>query len=283
MFSSTQRFSDGSTMDMCCPDHCPKVAPSYTTQEDEETCVDSGSSFVGDEEVSCGCPSEEEGEAVNAVGCASPEQHSRFEDASEQQKKPSRTKLSSTAMVFIPGATTTSMSGTQPSTAGREILTLLKGNSKQDCPSGQQSEVQRKPGRSKLSSSANLFVPQAAPQATFTPQQNVVQLTGANPVLQLFPVLLMPTQAAHDGFDDSPRAAYLDNVSQQENTPKANGVHCDVDEGHFPAIQQSVESTGAITKSPPKISWADLYEDEYDLGPDLWLGTRTGNELLSLS
>lgn len=256
------RVNSDNTMDMSL-DHTLKVA-SDCKEEDEETCADSGSSCNGEEEVSCSCPSEEEeGEVPKAVECASPEQSVHLEDASKVKEQPARTKLSSNALVFVPGASTTSLSGTQSSKAGRELLTLLKGNS-EDRPSGQQSEIQEKPHRSKLSSSAQAFVP----QATFIPQPNVViQPARFNPVVQLFPALLMPLPAMHDGFDDSPRATDPD--SQPE---LAKDVDDNFHEGHPPdAMQQSVESQGVVVKPAPKISWADLYEDDEDLGPDLWL------------
>lgn len=287
--SMNSGMTGGSTMDASSPEFAPKAEAAYSVEEEE---TDSGSSSVGEEEVSCSFSSEEEVEAVKTAGYSPPQPQHLFslEHALDPPpQKPARTKLSSSALVFVPGASSTN---TKSVDAGRSLLTLLKCKAT-DSPSGLPSESQQKPSRSKLSSSAQAFVP----KARFIPQQDVVQPVGfspiqplvendgfpncAPPMVQLLPTLMIPMAMhltnfddsyVHDGFDDSPRASYLESDSQTEVVKDADTI-----------IQQSAESEEVISKAPPKVSWADLYEDEEEAA-DIWFEEdATQNALLSLS
>lgn len=307
MESPNSGCPSGKATDMSFSELAPKVAPPDSLEEDDETCVDSGSSNHGDEtfidsgsssngeeEVTWNCASEEEKAAVSAGVCASSQQPLHLEDAlesKETKQPPTRTKLSSNALVFIPGAPAaavapTSASGMKSVQAGRELLSLLKkGNSTSEVPS----DTQEKPKlRSKLSSKAQSFVPQGNTKLTsnsqaFVPQ--VMQTTGFTPVVQLLPTMLIPMMCTqNDGFDDSPqatpRATHPAEQPEMPNVPDLSIRH----EHPTGSIQQPVDSEQVVLKSPPKLCWADLYEDEEDdISNDLWLDASAKNEVLSLS
>lgn len=267
----------------------PKVAPPDNVEDDEETCdgsgssnhgdeicIDSGSSSNGEEEVAWNCNSEEETVTLNAGKCALSKQPLSLElavEPKESMQQPPRTKLSSNALVFVPGACPASVPGKKSVQAGRELLTLLKGESK-DCSSELPSAKQKTPLRSKLSSKAQAFVPQG----------NFMQTTGFTPVTQLLPTLLIPMCTRDDGFDDSPRATpratYPDAQQDMTNAPDLS-IHQEHPTG---SNQQSVESQEVVSKPPPKICWADLHEEEDDdFSNDLWFGDLAPNDLLRLS
>lgn len=213
-------------------------------------------------------------------------------------QKPARTKLSSNALVFVPGVRTsapTSVPGTKSGDAGRDLLTLLKSDLKdspneKDCPKEMPSENQQKPQRTKLSSSANVFVPRAnVVQSTgFVPRANVVQPTGFVPMMAvLMPITMCTNNDNNNGFDDSPqvtpRMTHPDSEPEEANDAESDscGLHEDLTDSD--SIQQSDHREEVSSKPPAKTSWADLYEDDEDFGTDLWLDTSAKNELLSLS
>jgi len=347
----------------------------YSVDEDE---TDSGSSSVGDEEVSWSCTSEEEVEATKPTeyeatkptedeahetcsllqlvkksasgtqrdapfsavfGHSAPQPHRvlslntalelpqetpartqlssgalAFNPSGDAmrtaQQTPVKTKLRSNALVFVPGASKTSVSNTKSSEpAGRDLLALLKGDST-NAPSEPPSESLQKPGRSKLSTSAQVFVP----KVRFVPQPPVVQpsdfgpvqpLAGsdgfpnsAQPMVQMLPALMIPMCVTNfadtcatnpnDGFDDSPRAIYPDSpIVAVHGTGLVTQQTWGSDEQ---PIDDDNDNEEAAPQPQPKACWADLYEDEDD-SLDIWLDETEGfsfqkterNELLSLS
>lgn len=298
----------------------PNFVPPDSVEEDDETCAGSGSSSNGDdlyhEEVNESITSEEETDAVKGFnilkackyasshpddGPESTEskpnvssQSSNPDDgpeSTESKQKPARTKLSSSALVFIPGART-SVPGTKCVQDGRDLLTLLKTDAKESANSRVPMEDQQKPRRTKLSGTAQAFVPRT----------NLVQPTGFVPMMQMLPTLLIPmctTNEGSNGFDDSPRAT--PRMTHPDNQPDMANHADDSDDSmdnchehqEHPTdpIQQSDERKEVSSKAPPKPSWADLYEDDEELGNDLWFGSvepmhldaSAQNDLLSLS
>lgn len=352
MKSSTNTVS---TMGMSSPELSPKDQAPYSMEEEE---TDSGSSSVGDEEVSWTCTSEEEVEATKptedeehetcsllqlvkksasgtqcnapfsaVLGYSAPQQQhlvsleralelppekpfrtklsssalafnpsADAETGPAPQQKPGKTKLCSNALVFVPGSCTSSVTDSKSSEpAGRDLLALLKGDST-NVPRKQSSESQQKPGRSKLSTSAQVFVP----KVRFVPQPPVVQssdfvpvkpLVGNNgysnsapPMVELLPVLVIPmcTTNFADGFDDSPRATYPDSPSEVVSEPDKNCHFSIASQYQEASIEDEDENEEAAPKASSKVSWADLYEDE-DGSVDIWLEKRAHNQLLSLS
>lgn len=303
-----------SSMNMGCvagvsnPELAPKAATPYCVEEEE---TDSGSSSVGDEEVSWSCASEEEVEVKEAQeypfsallghSAPQPQQLLSLERAlNPQAEKPARTKLSSNALVFVPGGSTHTASNTKNVDAGRELLTLLKGNSTNP-PSKLPSDGQAKPGRSKLSSNAKVFVPKSC----FVPQ-NVVQPAavspidpvaggengfpnGAPPMIQLLPTLMIPMCTtstniddtyAQDGFDDSPRPAFPEQTVMGDDSEDDRTVVGD--DADVPG--STIKPQATVSQAPSKVCWADLYENEDD-SLDIWsdISAQKEKELLSLS
>jgi hypothetical protein len=278
-------------MSMSMSECAPKVAPPDSVEEDDETCIGSGSSSNGDdsyhEEINWSCISEEETDAVKGFNILKACKYASSQplnaddgpESAESKQKPARTKLSSSALVFIPGAQT-SVPGTKCVEDGRDLLSLLKPDTK-ECSNRVPMEDQQKPRRSKLSSSAQAFVPRA----------NMAQSTGFLPIMPLVPALLIPMCTTNDdnnGFDDSPRDT--PRMTHPDNQPEVayyadESMEHDHEHQEHPTdlIQQSDESTKVSSKPPPKASWADLYEDDDDFSNDMWLDASTQNDLLSLS
>jgi hypothetical protein len=314
----------------------PKAETWDSVEEDEETWIGSGSSSNGDdsyhEEANWSCTSEEETDAIKAfnilkackhassgqpsntddapeVEAAAPKQPDDAPEAEVPQQKPARTKLSSSALVFVPGARTSVPlpPGPRSADAGRDLLTLLKNDVK-DCPNEKPAENPQKPRRTKLTSNAQVFVPRATVVQPATP--------GFVPMMAVLPTMLIPMCTNNDnnngpidnGFDDSPQVT--PRMTNPDSEPEeANDAESD----SFDGLQEHLTDSDCIQQSddceevspqppmrciadesevlttirfgslpPTKISWADLYEDD-DEGNDLWLDTRAKNDLLSLS